>query len=176
MIENQLVSFAIKTHAGSFRDLSDEREWRSTTGLSEVQFQGLLPYFSSAYKALYGEEMQERKDRSSQESMFNAYEEWLFYLLFSLKAGLTYDVLGFIFGCDGSTAKRNQRRGLQILQKALVLAGVMPARHFEKVVDFEKWLAEDPVLVLDGTEQRSQRPANMDVQKDFYSGKKKPVP
>ena len=59
-----------------------------------------------------------------------------------------------------------------MLRLALSNAGVMPARSFANVKDFEKWFSKDEVLILDGTEQRSQRPGDNEVQKEAYSGKK----
>ena len=38
-------------------------------------------------------------------------EELLYFTLFSLKCGLTYDLLGLVCGMDGSNAKRNQEIG-----------------------------------------------------------------
>jgi len=37
-------------------------------------------------------------------------EELLLFTLFSLKSGLTYDVLGIVCGMNGSNAKRNQNK------------------------------------------------------------------
>jgi hypothetical protein len=34
----------------------------------------------------------------------------------------------------------------------------------------------EPTLIFDGTEQRTQRPSNDAAQKENYSGKKKPTP
>ena len=160
----------------TLEDVQNQRQWRSTTGLEQEQFEQLATLFSKAYCSIYGEKIADRKAKSSQESHFKTGEEWLFFLLFSLKSGVVYDVLGVVFGCDGSTAKRNQRTGLRILHAALSDAGLMPARIFETVADFENWLAKDPVLIIDGTEQRSQRPKNAQDQKDYYSGKKKRIP
>jgi hypothetical protein len=157
-------------------EVKNSRQWRSTTGLEKKQFEKLSVHFEKAYQSIYGTDILIRKGSSSQESAFKTYEDWLFFLLFSLKSGVTYDVLGVVFGCDGSTAKKNQKQGLSILRAALIDAEVMPARSFENVVDFEKWLENEPVLILDGTEQRSQRPTDNDEQKAYYSGKKKPIP
>ena len=63
-------------------------------------------------------------------------EELLLFTLFSLKAGLTYDNLGFVSGMDGSNAKRNQDFGLSILREALEVAGVAPKREFDSLEEF----------------------------------------
>lgn len=162
----------------SYQELKGERQWRSTTGTTEEQFKGLLTSFSSSYERLHGKSMSERKGDSSQESIFQTYEDLLFFVLFSLKSGLTYDILGFVFGCSAATVQRNQREGLQLLQLALSDAGAMPARSFQGVKDFEAWFSKagDEVLIVDGTEQRTQRPKDCEEQKEAYSGKKNPIP
>ena len=100
----------------------------------------------------------------------------LFFTLFSLKSGLTYDVLGLVTGLDGSNAKRNQERGLQVLKHALSKAGVLPKREFKTVEEFNIYFAGKKELLLDGLEQRIQRPSDYDVQKGFYRGKKNVTP
>jgi len=160
----------------NFKELKSERQWRSSTGLKELQFRVLAGHFAEAYEQIHGESLSERKGNSSQESVLKTYEELLFFVLFSLKSGLTYDVLGFVFGLDGSNAQRNQKSALPVLRLALSRAGAMPARSFSKVEDFEAWFSADEVLILDGTEQRSQRPGDNEVQKEAFSGKKNRTP
>ena len=46
-------------------------------------------------------------------------ENLLLFTLFSLKSGLTYDVLGFVCGMNDSNAKRNQTVGLDIRKQKL---------------------------------------------------------
>jgi len=156
----------------SYKELKNERQWRSSTGLTLPQFEVLSEQFARAYEQIHGETILDRKSGSTQESVFWTCEDLLFFVLFSLKCGLTYDVLGLVFGCDGSTAQRNQKSALPVLRLALSNAGVMPARSFASVRDFEAWFSQDEVLVVDGTEQRSQRPQDNEVQKEAYSGKK----
>jgi hypothetical protein len=63
-------------------------------------------------------------------------EDLLFFTLFSLKTGLTYDALGFVSGMDRANAKRNQTLGLQVLQHALQQAGCLPERTFADAAAF----------------------------------------
>jgi hypothetical protein len=60
------------------------------------------------------------------------------FTLFSLKSGLTYDVLGIVCGMNGSNAKRNPNIGLEILKKTLDQLGHMPKRQLLTVNDFEE--------------------------------------
>ena len=101
-------------------------------------------------------------------------EELLYFTLFSLKSGLTYDLLGVVCGMDGSNAKRNQELGLAVLKETLAAAGCAPKREFENAAEFAEYLKKEKTLLLDGTEQRIQRPADDEEEKACYSGKKRP--
>lgn len=88
---------------------------------------------------------------------------------------LTYDLLGFVTGMDASNAKRNQDLGVSILQSMLSAQGYAPVRSFNSVAEFEESFRKYDTLIIDGTEQRIQRPSEEGSQKDNYSGKKKGI-
>ena len=156
-------------------DLKQDREWRANLGMSEKQFFILLEPFKKAYFDTYQKELAKRKVDVNIDYCIKNEEELLFFTLFSLKAGLTYDVLGFVSGMNGSNAKRNQKIGLDILAKTLTELDVMPKRKLLTVKDFEELFKEDKDLIFDATEQRVQRPVDYEKQKEFFSGKKKPI-
>ncbi|WP_394992997.1 hypothetical protein [Emticicia sp.] len=156
-------------------DLTTERQWRSATGLTKEKFELLLTFFQKAYENLYGKTIQERTSESPNNPTMTSYSELLFFTLFSLKSGLTYDLLGFVSGIDGSNAKRNQTMGIEILKTALSEIGILPKRNFISVEEFKTYFEEHKTLILDATEQRVQRPQDDEVQKEFYSGKKKVI-
>ena len=157
----------------TYRGLKQERQWKATTGLKATQFYRLSKDFGERFEDIFGESLSVRQDRSSQESAFRSYEDLLFFLLFSLKSGLTYDALGAVFGIDGSSAKRIQELYLTILKATLHSLGHMPKREFASVSEFQQFFEAEEELILDGTEQRIQKPQGYDRQKPFYSGKKK---
>ena len=117
--------------------------------------------------------MTERGAFIPREVVIKTEEELLFFTLFSFKANLTYDLLGLVSGMDGSNAKRNQELGIAVLKEALAQTGHAPKREFATVAEFEAYFQEYETLLVDGTEQRKQRPGNKEEQKDCYSGKKK---
>jgi hypothetical protein len=156
----------------SIDDLTDERQWRAVTGFTQSQFNFLLGEFEKVYVKRYRKSIQERNVYNPNKPNLRTYSDLLLFTLFSLKNGLTYDALGYVSGMDGSNAKRNQRVGLQVLAETLTDLGVMPKRKFETVSDFETYFAKHQTLILDGTEQRIQRPSDKDEQEDNYSGKK----
>lgn len=92
----------------STTSLTTERRWRSATGYDENRFRKLLSIFEDAYYEKFGKTLLERKADSPKESVIRSAEDLLLFTLFSLKSGLTYDLLGFVTGMDASNAKRNR--------------------------------------------------------------------
>ena len=154
-----------------------EREWRATTGLDEKRFEKLLESFEKGYQLCYGRSLEDRQaDNPAANSTFKTCRELLFYTLFTLKSGLTYDLLGYTFQMDVSSAKRNQTLGLAVLKHTLNMLECLPERSFETVEEFEAYFKGHAAIILDGTEQRMQRPKGKGTQKAFFSGKKKHTP
>lgn len=144
-------------------DLTTERQWHSATGLTKEKFEILLGFFQKIYENIYGKTIKERTSESPNNPTMKSYSELLFFTIFSLKSGLTYDLLGFVSGIDGSNAKRNQTMGIEILKIALSEIGVLPKRNFVSVEEFKTYFEEHKTLILDATEQRVQRPQDDEV-------------
>ena len=156
-------------------ELKTERQWRCATGFNQERFDKLLPYFERCYLETYGSHLNSRPVASGLNYCIQNEEELLLFTLFSLKSGLTYDLLGLVCGMDASNAKRNQQIGLDILDKTLKSLGHRPKRHFLDVEDFKAYFAGDKELIIDATEPSIQRPSDPEKQKQFYSGKKNPI-
>lgn len=153
-------------------ELTTARQWAAVTGFTHVQFEKLLVLFSQNYFELFGKPVAERQAEIEITPCLVSEEELLFFTLFSLKAGLTYDALGFVCGMDASNAKRNQQLGLQVLERTLSAAQCLPRREFKDAAEFASYLQNETTVIIDGLEQRMQRPNDDKVQRDFYSGKK----
>ena len=157
------------------KDLKTDRQSRAAIGMDKARFFKLLEAFKKSYFAIHGTSLKERQMDNGAEYCINSEEELLLYTLFSLKSGLTYDLLGLVSGMDGSNAKRNQDAGLKILGKTLAALGCSPKRNFMNKKDFEEFFAGEEQLILDASEQGIQRPSDKEQQKMHYSGKKKTV-
>jgi hypothetical protein len=137
----------------SISDLKTERQWRSSTGYDQKRFTELLVIFERKYQEIFQEKMEDIKARSPMQSSIKNCEELLFFTLFSLKYGLTYDVLGLVTGMDGATAKRNQEVGILVLKAVFQETGDAPNREFKTVKEFESFLSKMKPSLL--TEQSS---------------------
>ena len=153
-------------------DLSTAREWSAATGCTKAPFEKLLVLFTASYLELYGKSVAERHAEIEVTPCLSSEEELLFFTLFSLKVGLTYDVLGFVSGLDRANAKRNQTLGLTVLEHALENAQFLPHRKFKDATEFAEYFKQEETLIFDGVEQRVQRPNDDAAQRDCYSGKK----
>ncbi len=153
-------------------DLTTARQWAAVTGFTRAQFEKLLVLFTQSYFELFGQTVAQRHSEIKVTPGLASEEELLLFTLFSLKAGLTYDALGFVSGMDASNAKRNQQIGLRTLEHALSSAQCLPRREFKDAAEFASYLQNETTVIIDGLEQRMQRPNDDKVQRDFYSGKK----
>jgi hypothetical protein len=87
-------------------DLKTDRQWRSATGFDKKKFEKLVIVYEQAYRELYGCPMAERETINPLGATLGNEEELLFFTLFSLKSGLTYDLLGLVTGMDASNAQK----------------------------------------------------------------------
>ena len=152
--------------------IKDDRTWAAVTGMSQARFEKLAPLFRASYFELHGKTVAERQMGLDIPPSLPSEEDLLFFTLFSLKSGLTYDALAFVSGMDRANAKRNQALGLKVLQHTLEHAGCLPERRFANAEEFAAALQDEPKLLIDGLEQRTQRPHQHEAQADGYSGKK----
>jgi hypothetical protein len=154
-------------------ELKTKRQWRSATGLDKQKFYELLVEYEKCYLKTYGAKLSKRKAETRIAYCIRTEEEQLLFTLFSLKSGLTYDVLGLVCGMNGANAKRNQTAGLQILTQSLKNMGHAPKRQILTVTDLEACFPHTDELLMDATEQRIQHSSIPQKQKEYFSGKKK---
>jgi hypothetical protein len=73
-------------------DLTTERQWRAAIGADQARFEKLLVLFTASYGELFGKSVAQRQAAREVTPSLESEQELLFFTLFSLKAGLTYDV------------------------------------------------------------------------------------
>lgn len=157
-----------------YSDIKEERVMRACTGFDFAKFHDLTTLFKAHYikenGLCYFEMIHNLKITNC---LFSNYEEITFFVLFHLKTGVTYDVLGFIFGTSGASAHHNVTKFEAILKLALAGLGHEPLREIKDIEDMKKLGNPGTGLIIDGTEIAIEKPDNKEVRDKVYSVKKK---
>ena len=154
----------------------DARKFLSLTGYTVVEFQTLLPYFSQcfmAYVAAYtleGKPRQKRCYTTYANSPLPTMADKLLFILLYLKTNNLQMVQAQLFGMHQSEANQWIHLLLPLVNQALAACDELPARHMDDLA-----LDDDATAVFfhDGTERPIDRPKDAEMQKTYYSGKKK---
>jgi hypothetical protein len=154
----------------------------SLTGLNRAEFDELVPRFERALgeqRARSATTRREGKPRvnapgAGPRHAHDARTRLLMALVW-LRVYPTYEVLGFFFGLHKRNAQLNVRAALAALDSLDDFPSDRPSRERPKLRSAEEVMAAFPQvrLVIDGKEQRVNRPKGYDAQKPYYSGKKK---
>ncbi len=160
------------------RILKNERLMSALSGLNSKEFKELLPTFTAVWKKKRREyyNLNAAGDRAmggGRKGFLKTVEDKLFYALFYFKCYPTFDLAGFIFGCDRSKACLRQQELSKILESSLGKKLVMPKRQMRTIEEFLKAFPEAKEIFIDGTERPTQRSKDKEKQKNNYSGKKK---
>lgn len=156
-----------------YRNIKNDRQMRSSTGMNKEMFEKLLILFEKSYETLEGASVSERNRVNVQELVFTNYADMLYLVLFYLKTGLTLDVIGVIYGKDGGQMGRFIEKYKTILINALAVQDFLPKRSFGSVAEFQRYLQGEHELIIDATEVPIQRSKDKLKQQEQYSGKKK---
>ncbi len=150
------------------RALYNDRTSQATIGLTRDIFKKLVPEFEKGLM----EYAKRNSYRGGRIGKFKTSEEKLFFILYYLKNYPTYDVLGIQFGLHRSNAFRKVNKYMEALKISLSNNGVLPV---DTIGELNKRLKDIELAIIDGTEQRKNRPKNKEKQKDYYSGKKNTI-
>ncbi len=151
--------------------------FRSFTSLDQIEFEQLLIFFTLANQTYIEQNSINGKKRhrrygGGRRAKLATMEDQLFFILFYFKTYPLQEVIAFFFGLSQGQANEWIYRLSEILKMALGLAGQLPERDPQKLVET---LADYEMLefIIDGTERRRERPQDKKQQKSYYSGKKK---
>lgn len=149
------------------------------TSLTVEEFEELLGPFKSSWEADVEKRIQakprKRKAGGGRKPALKSLEDMLLFILFYFKIYPLQEVQGTLFGMSQGQANDWIQRLMPILQAALNEEALLPQRE---PVNLEQVLGDYDLLefTIDGTERRMQRPKDNVEQKEYYSGKKKPIP
>jgi hypothetical protein len=161
----------------SYSELSQNpSKFLALTGYTLEEFQALLPHFRSQFedyvaaKTLNAKARLKRRYTDYHNSPLPNIEDKLLFILIYLKQGTTQEMHATLFGMHQPDANRWIHLLHPILNRTLAKLDELPAREAEALE-----LAGDELKVYfhDGTERPIPRPTDQEVQKQYYSGKKK---
>ena len=119
------------------RQIRDERQRKALTGLSQAQFDSLLPVFSAIYRAAQQHTYEEgsqagtrrRRPGGGSTGKLPTMGEKLPFVLYYYKTYPTFDVLGTQFAMARSRAHANLHKLSPMLYDTLVHLELMPYRE-----------------------------------------------
>ena len=160
--------------------IRDDRQMKALTGLSQPQFDHLLPVFSAIYQAAqqhtYAKGVESgtrrRKPGGGSKGKLPTMAEKLQFVLYYYKTYPTFDVLGTQFEMARSKAHENLHKLSPILYDTLVHLDLMPHREFTTPEELKAALRGGDRLLIDATERAYHRAQDDAKQRAHYSGKK----
>ena len=172
----------------SYEDVKDSpKQFLALTSLTHDEFLKLLAVFAPLMTefalthtstGIYRERRLKNPEPASQLGLLSPPSHLLFMVLYYLKAAPIQEVLAATFGIDQPRANRLIHMILPIHNETLESMGVLPTQDGKKVANHP--LAkhglkpgQNPVLGLDATDRRRERPSKEPAQKQHYSGKRK---
>jgi len=161
--------------------IRNDRQLKSVTGLSQDQFDDLLPCFSDIYldrqQQVYEKGLETgtrtRKPGGGSKGRLPTMSDKLIFILSYYKTYPTFDVLGSQFDIARSKAHVNVYKLSPILYETLVRLELMPYRRFETPEDLKNALSGIDQVIIDATERAYRRSQDKEEQKEYDSGKKK---
>ena len=163
--------------------IRDDRQMKSLTGVSQAQFDFLLPVFSHVYEEAQYQRYQDgvevgkrsRKPGAGIKGKLPTMANKLEFVLYYYKTYPTFDVLGSNFDMARSKANENLHKLSPILYDTLVELELMPYRELATPEDLREALDGVDQLIIDATERAYHRSQDNATQREYYSGKKKAI-
>jgi hypothetical protein len=155
------------------------REFLAATGLTDEEFQALLPSFEKCYQLLLPPKPKPTKKKKQRASgggrRSNLAEMWdkLLFILVYQKTFPLQTLHGFQFGLSQGQVNHWIHRLLPVLQMSLAEMGMKPERDGGKVAELIEAVEGGANLSIDATERKLQRSVSIEKQAEKYSGKKK---
>src|SRR5882724_2912582 len=163
--------------------IRDDRQMKALTGLSQAQFDHLLPVFSDIYQTTQQQTYEQgvesgtrrRKPGGGSKGKLPTMAEKLQFVLYYYKTYPTFDVLGTQFEMARSKANENLHKLSPILYDTLVQLDLMPSRELRTPEELKAALQGEGRLLIDATERAYHRSQDDAKQREHYSGKKNSI-
>lgn len=157
---------------------NNKKRLLALTGLTRREFESLLEAFTEIRIARdeilikQSDQKRQRQPGGGRKPILDSDEQKLLFALMYQKSYPTQELLGSMFDMSQSRCNYWIHEVLPMLRESLDRLDVLPIREPEALAK-QLTQQEAPVLIIDGTERRRQRPQNPERQTVHYSGKKK---
>ena len=163
--------------------IRDDRQMKALTGLSQAQFDQLLPVFSDIYQATQQQTYEQgvasgtrrRQPGGGSKGKLPTIADKLQFVIYYYKTYPTFDGLATQFDMARSKANENLHKLSPILYDTLVHLELMPYREFATPEDLKAALKGVDRLLIDATERAYHRSTDDTTQREHYSGKKNSI-
>ena len=163
--------------------IRDERQMKALTGLSQAQFDHLLPVFSDIYRATQQQTYEQgvesgtrrRKPGGGSKGKLPTMADKLQFVLYYYKTYPTFDGLATQFEMARSKANEHLHKLSPILYDTLVHLELMPYRELATPEELKAALQGADRLLIDATERAYHRSTDNAKQREHYSGKKNSI-
>jgi len=149
----------------------------SLTTLRREEFEALSEFFEQSWQrynkqyTLEGK-LRDRKSSIRTNNVLCTADDRLLFILYHLKGNTIQQLMGITFEMTQSQVSLWIKLLSKLLRDTLEGQGYLPNR---KVEQLKKVLEQESTILLDATEREIQRPADNEVQKEYYSGKKRVI-
>jgi hypothetical protein len=155
-------------------NIRDDRHMKSLTGLSQAQFDQLLPTFAMVYQEAQQEAYEkgmaagtrQRQPGGGAKGKLATPQDKLLFVLYYYKTYPTFDVLGTQFEMAPSKANQNLHKLSPILHTTLLRLGMMPHREFKTPAELKAALSGIDQIIIDATERAYRRSQDEATQRE----------
>lgn len=149
----------------------------SLTTLRREEFEALSEFFEHSWLNYIQQYTLEGKPRDRNASIrtnnvLRSANDRLLFILYHLKGNAIQELMGITFEMTQPQVSVWIKLLSKLLRDALERQRYLPKR---KVEQLKKALEKETTVLLDATEREIQRPADTEVQKEYYSGKKRVI-
>lgn len=146
----------------------------SLTTLRREEFETLSEFFEQEWQKYIRQYTLQGKPRNRTSTVrantvLRTAEDRLLFILYHLKGNSIQQLMAITFEMRQAQISLWIKLLSKLLREALDKQGYLPKR---KVEQLKKVLEKENTILLDATEREIQRPADQQVQKEYYSGKK----
>ena len=149
----------------------------SLTTLRREEFEQLSEFFEQSWQKYNNRYTLEGKSRDRGASVrsntiLRTAEDRLLFILYHLKGNAIQELMAVTFEMTQPQVSIWRKLLSKLLRDALDQQGFLPVRKTEQL---KKVLEKEKTILLDATEREIQRPTDNEVQKEYYSGKKRNI-